>query len=89
MTLVRALALAAGLAAALAAAGCHDAGVDVLTRLKAKACACKDAACAADVLRELGDAQAKLKGTRRADQARRLGEDIVACLARVMPDAGE
>jgi len=81
----------AGLAAAagLAVGGCHDQGVDVLTRLKAKACACKDAACGAEVLRELAEQEAALKGTRRADQARLLGEDIVACLAKVMPDAGQ
>jgi hypothetical protein len=87
--MIVARALAAGALALALAGGCHDEGVDVLTRLKAKACACKDAACATEVLRELAAREAAVKGTRRADHARHLGEDIVACLAKVMPDGGE
>jgi hypothetical protein len=70
------------LAALLAAACSHDPAIDALHDLKEQACACRDAPCADRVLAELGKRQADLRESKQPDKARRLGEEVIDCLAR-------
>ena len=66
----------------LAGAGCRDEGIDALTAIKAKACACKDAACIAEVTADIEKAGATKK-TKHMDEATKLAQEIGDCMLKV------
>ncbi len=67
----------------VALAACrHDPAVDVLKELKDEACGCLDVPCADRVLKELAEKQDELRTSKQPDKARRLGEEVIDCLAR-------
>src|SRR5215207_8038351 len=66
----------------LTATGCRDEGIDALTAIKAKACACKDAACIAEVTAEIEKAGATKK-TKHMKEATQLAQEIGDCMLKV------
>src|SRR5688500_14854844 len=69
-------------AALLAGAGCKDEGIEALTAIKAKACACKDAASIAEVTAEIEQAGATKK-TKHMEEATKLAQEIGDCMLKV------
>lgn len=68
--------------AGVAALGaCGDEGKDALNKIKEKACACKDQACVADVMKDLAAAADK-KTTDEAG-ATKIAQEIMECVAKV------
>jgi hypothetical protein len=66
----------------LATAGCKDEGIEALTAIKAKACACKDAACIAEVTADIEKAGATKKTT-HMEEASKLAKEIGDCMLKV------
>ncbi len=68
-------------AGAFAFGACGDEGKDALNKIKEKACACKDAACVAEVQKDLMAVMEK--ETRDPEGAAKIGQEIVECISKV------
>ena len=82
MRLFSKLSLAAVLCGSTLLGACGDEGIEALEAVKKKACACKDAACAEAVTKEMmGPASKK---TKDMDKAKKIAMEAGACLAKAM-----
>ena len=68
-------------AGAFAFGACGDEGKDALNKIKEKVCACKDAACVADVQKDLMAAMDKK--TSDVEGATKIAQEIAECISKV------
>ena len=64
---------------ALALAGCQGGGVDQLTRVKQRVCACKDVACAETAMKDIPSGNVKV-----THHAQTIARDMLDCYAKLV-----
>lgn len=77
---LKAIILGLGLTASFGLSACGDGGLGDLKKLKDKACACKDMACATAVTNEMAD----LKEVKDTDEAKKVLGELTTCLTNAM-----
>lgn len=77
---LKVLILGLGLTASFGLSACGDGGLGKLKKLKDKACACKDLACATAVTNEM----AELKDVKETDEAKKVLGELTTCLTSAM-----